>query len=709
MAAAAQEVILESGQRQPADQLLERWVKRRDQARKNRRGYEKEWMESQHFAAGKQWLRYIPHSHRVLEKPRTEGRAMRTVDVLGQYGATIIGKLASDDFRPNLLLLQDDREAELYADQLNHAFGWGWEEEWHGDRKLMQILRILWVLGTGAVRCRVERTGKPVGEMPHRNGQPILDPEEAHAYVADRQMRGQSAGIKTLREARVCWDVLSAWNLLPPPGVEDPHLFPWEIIVRPVPMDELETLYGSKTSGVKPDTLEELALVGLSGGQEPAGSASPSVASGLTDHVLVYTGYCKPTAKYPHGEKIVFAGDDPVLLDYERTLPYQDEPWGPRSGITYYRYGIVTGRFFGRAGIEPGKDPQKLRNKRVSQIDEHIDRGQAKVYLEEPLQSKPEGLVMEEVILGRGNQRPVIDPGIPVGPWMVDDVRLQDENIEKAVGLHQVSMGSAPPGVFPYSYIALLAEQDAQKLGPIADDLRLNTADLSRDTLEAMRQWGPQKEMLVADPDDPESRLRATVFNAARIPVGYKVTPAKKGALPRSQGAELQKINDLWTAAVTIKVADRKWLQWYDESLDAGKAQDLPLDPTSEQQHKAALENIVMERAGQPVPVADYDDPQVHVPEHRQAESMLEQSVMEGDQTAMGPLQAVRQHVLMHEQQASQNALTVGQGPQPGMPPGGPQGPPGAPQGGPPPPGGPPPGPGGPQIPPGLIQALAAH
>jgi hypothetical protein len=45
----------------------------------------------------------------------------------------------------------------------------------------------------------------------------------------------------------------------------------------------------------------------------------------------------------------------------------------------------VKGRFWGRALIEPGIGPQRRRNKRSSQIDEIIDRGLPKVFIEEGL------------------------------------------------------------------------------------------------------------------------------------------------------------------------------------------------------------------------------------------------------------------------------------------------------------------------------------
>src|SRR5437868_5526932 len=116
--AAALDVTLPDGSRQTSDAILQPWLDRAKQARKARRPLEAQWMTNQAFAAGRQWAVYMPREHRVLDDPRRKqyGRSMQVSDVLTQYVWTAIGKLAADDFRPQLLFERSDEEAEMYAE-----------------------------------------------------------------------------------------------------------------------------------------------------------------------------------------------------------------------------------------------------------------------------------------------------------------------------------------------------------------------------------------------------------------------------------------------------------------------------------------------------------------------------------------------------------------------------------------------------------------
>jgi hypothetical protein len=698
VAVASADVTRPDGSVTKSDAVLQPWVDFRDQARKDRRRYEFQWMVNQNFTAGKQWLRYSPRDHRMFErKVDGRGRQLLTADTLGQHLATAVGKLSADDFRPNLLTYSDGPADEAYARDMNRAYGWGWEEEWQGDRKLFMVLReLVGGSGTAAVRCWFDRNQGPLlsDSFPHMAGRPILDQQAAaRAVSASYAGEGPKVDFKPLREGKVVWEFLSGANLLPPPGVADAVEFPWELIVRPVYIPDLKARYGGKADGVSPVEVRAADYVGTDS-RDPtdpdmSGGTSPSTAGKLGNHTLVYTGYRKPDGKFPQGETVVFTEDD-VLLAHETRLPYNDAPYGPRSGVTYFRWEAIPNRFWGRAFIERGIDPQKTKNKRVTQIDEIIDRGMPKVFVEKGSLPEVYGDPVEIIEVEAGAPLPKNDGGIPVGPWMVQDAEMQDNLIEKALGLHDVSTGEAPPSATPYAALALRQDQDALKLEPVSKEFRAAVADLGRDTFEAMRQWGPQKRMLLVEDSDGDEQLEQITFDATRLPAGYKVRPAKNGALPRGQGAELQKVTDLYQAALQSGLVAQKpgeWLDWLQRSLDEGKALETPADDAASQaRHKAALENVVMARTGQPVPVAPYDDPNLHVPEHREAQMALDGRAEQGDQQAALLSQVVEAHVQMHLAQAM-----VNQGQQRPSQPGRPQppqqqgpqaqGPPGPPQG----------------------------
>lgn len=696
MSAASLEVTLPDGSRRSGDAILTPWTDRAKAARKARRPYEGQWMTNQAFAAGKQWAVYQPRQHRVLEDPKRkrQGRSMQTANMLTQYLWTAIGKLAADDFRPELLFTRADEEAETYAKQANLAYGWGWDEEWKGDETLLDVLHTLAVFGTAAVRCRYDRTKGPMlGDVPYAHdgghsyqdqqgqqvnvaaGKPILDQDAARAYVADRKYYGEPIDFRPLREGAIVWEVLSPWNLLPQPGIEHARDFTWEIIVRPVALETLKEIYGARADGVQAQEIEAMSLLGMKELTSADANAHPQTTesySKLTDHALVYTGYQKPNADYPKGQRVVWAGDE-HLLDASAELLYQGAPYGPRSGITYFRYWPIKQRFFGMGLIEPGIGPQRRRNKRSSQMDDIIDRAMPKSWAEEGSFDPDEitGNPLEVVWLKPGSSKPLLDPGIGPGAYMKDDIVQCDTDMQRALGINEIGLGNAPAGVSAYSAMALISENDSQKLNPIAQRFKLGIADLGRDTFEAMRNWPDGKQLLIAGEDDT---LQTVVFERAMLPAAYYVRPAKGGTLPRSQASEIQKIADLWNAATVAGVvaqAPQAWIEWYKSSLDEGTSDELPrMDQTNEQRHKAALENIVMVRTGQPVPVAPYDDPQVHIPEHDDELMNLQSAADYGDTDVASAIQAIEAHKQMHLQMAQQNAaqMQATAPPAPGVP-----------------------------------------
>jgi len=693
-----QQVYLPDGSRQSPDKVLREWKKRRDESLEARGPFEQQWKLNEAFAAGNQWLRTdeTGRSRRSLEDVRStlrsQGRSVLETDVLTQYLMTAMGKLAADDFRPELVTVTEGEDRKLAALALNDIYGWGWEQEWKGDAACEDILLTIAVYGTEGTRCRYDRSkGLFLGEMPHptedythgengsqqtfQAGRPILDPGAARAYVADRQQYGEPSNLRSVREGQIAWERLTPWNILPPPGVEYPEDFPYDLIGRAVHVDTLRSAYPDKAALIREEKIEATGVLGSIAPLAPGATGTQ-----LKNHALLYSGYLRPTLNHPRGQTCIWAGD--VILGLDESLPYNQPPWGPRAGITYFRYWRVKRRFWGRALIEPGIGPQRVRNKRISQSDEVIDRGLPKTYITEGDEPREmTGAPLELVKLKAGATKPTIDQGIGPGGWMQESIQQCDADIQQALGLHDQSVGATAPAGTPYAALALQAENDQTKLGPIVTSFKQGVADLVRDTIEAMHQWPPGKQLMI---EGDKGALRLLVYQRAMVPDAYMVMPAKGGGVPRSQGAELQKITDLWQAALyagAVQQNPAAWLDWYKASLDAGQAQELPaMDAQSDQQHKAALENVIMTRLLKLLPVSPTDDAQVHVGVHDQQQARLALMAELGDLEAQSASSIIEQHKQLHVQ-AMQAAQANAPQPPPIPGPGGGPMPP-APQGG---------------------------
>lgn len=644
-----QEEVIIGGKTYRTKDILEPWQNRKEAAEKKREEFLPQIRINRKFAAGKQHLDVNPRDGRVVDvRYRNIGGVnvkMLTSNVLDQFLLTVQGRMASTDYLPNFLSAQGDENADLITEQLNDAFRWGWENEWNGDRKVMALMRLLTVDGTAAVRVRYDRKyGDKVGDFPLKDGRPIKDPKEARAYVAGLSDKGELASFVSIHEGKVCWEVLSFDQFLTPPGYEYPEDFPWVIINRPVNVAEIKARYGKMADGVEEEDLEPAES--LTGGL----GFPDEKKHRLTGKAMVYTGYEMPTGDSPTGRTIVFTKDN--LLDFTPSLPIDEHPQGPHCGVHFFRWTVVPGRFAGKAFVENGIGAQTILNKRITQIDTIIDRNMPKVFVEEQSLARPRtGEPMEVIEVHPGAPLPQVSQGVPPGKWMLDDIAMQNTNLEKNMGMRSISLGQPPQGVSAYSAMALLSENDSLKLDPIAHELRIAMVDLCWDTMELMRFWPREKQMDIAGPDN---QLRSFVFSSNQIPKRYLVNIARQGSLPRSQAAELQKINDIWNAAASI--GQPLTLDWYVQSLNAGKAQKLPASLTNVSKHKAELENIVMLHTKEVVPVSPEDDDMAHAQIHGAFKQQFDEMAMAGDENAHIVASKIEQHRQMHLQSAEQKA-----------------------------------------------------
>lgn len=629
--------------------ILIPWNGRRESAQEEMNRYLPQIRVNRMFAAGKQHLRINTRDGRVLERPTRDGNVeLVTSNFLDQYLDTVKGRLSSTDYKPNFLVSQEYEAAELVAKEINAAFGWGWDNEWNGSHMTMQFLRYIAVDGTVAVRARFDRRyGEIIGDVPYKDGSPVVDPDEAAKYVAQQHGKGESANIGPYRKGKICWELYDADGFLVAPGYHSPQTLPWYFIKRPVSVNEIKNRYGKLAEDVVEEDISTTSS--LTAGYVDGGETR------LEGMAFVYTGYELPNAANPQGLTVVMTEN--CLLDVRHSLPLSEHPLGPRTGVHFFRWGVLPGRFMGKAFIENGIGPQKIYNQRLTQINAIINRNMPKVYAEEQSLALPQtGEPMEVIPVRSGAPLPVTVQGVEPGAWMMEDLKMQVEAAERALGIRGVSMGTAPPGVSAYSAMALLTENDSLKLDIVGRDFGQSMDQLCWDTMELMRYWEDDKRMMILG---PHGRLEEFLFQSSKIPPQYLVRRAEGGSLPRSQAAEIQKINDIWGAS-----AGQLPLSWYIDSLNAGKPQPIPPSLQDTDKHKAHLENTIILSTGMAPPVAPYDDDAVHVEIHR-AEQMESQARYDaGDLDALDEVDAFEAHIQEHEQSAIQNgpALSAGGG-----------------------------------------------
>jgi hypothetical protein len=235
---------------------------------------------------------------------------------------------------------------------------------------------------------------------------------------------------------------------------------------------------------------------------------------------------------------------------------------------------------------------------------------------------------------------------------MYHDVEAMRVDLEHATGIRGPRLGENPTNVTTYAQLALLNENDQVKRQTILRQHKQSIAELVEASVYDIRTyWGKNRTIsFVGD----EERASAFTFDSQRVPAFFIVKVAKGAAKPRSQAAELKKIEDIWAAALTAGATvlnPHDWVDWLKESLEQGQALDLPEGGTDKDVDKAQLENALM-IAGRDLPVQYYDPAEVHIPVHREAQIQAE---LNEDIALWVRIEAhVQQHVLVAQETARQ-------------------------------------------------------
>lgn len=658
-------------------QIAETWKRRIIDAKSARMPFIPIWLLNLAFAAGQHWVAWDKRQQRVRAlrelDPRYADRELYTADRITEYRMAQLGELEADDDRPQLLTTQEGENAEEIAEQLNRAVAYAWDYEWNAEEALAQARRYTVDLGVSALRCRWDPSRGPVAGHAAftQTGEPVTDMGElAHLEMHGTLSDGSLPELRQVKEGRTCWEAYSSFGVLAQPGVNHEKDFSWEILMRPVAIEDLKERYGAAAANLREDP-DVASAMGLSTSQTVPDARSQGIGTNkLKGHVWVYTCFQRPTQKYPKGAVAVIASNEYVLLDFQDELPYRLPNGEYHSGVVYLHWWRLNDRFYSRAFIEPLKDPQRIINRRETQNTEIIDRAMPRTYVKQgDLPEAPTGAPMEIVELSKTAAEPAFWQGSGPGAWMYEDLAHQIDNLGHASTIAPIRLGESPPGVDTYAQLALINDNESSKRAVIIRDHRRQLATLTELGVHDIKTyWPAQKQILIAGEND---EIDQAMFAKATIPTFYMAKVAVGAPEPRSQGAQLKMIDAIWAAAVQAWVAVQngpEWVSWYCESIRAGEPLDLPGAKADTQKDLAYLENELM-AAGEQPQVMDYDNLTVHLPVHREAE---DQARAQGD---LLTLARIIRHIDEHQAVAqlnAQNTALAAQGlpalPAPGAP-----------------------------------------
>jgi hypothetical protein len=651
------------GQLQSTDAIVADIKRRIEQAKLARRPREATVLSNLAFAAGQMWLVWDENAKQLVERRRVDSsyanRDLFTANRIREYLNAQMGELSAGDDRPELATAQDGDEPEQIAKHLNHSVEHAWTHDWNADTALRRARGYTLTMGVSAIRVRRDKShGKVVGHAVYgTDGNAVTDPEHLAQLEQTGQLPdGSLPKFQPVNEGRTCWEPLTFFHVLMQPGITHEDDASWFDIVRPYPIDSLVDEYGDAARHL----VEDGDIASAAGHATGTNQSIPGDdRNRLRGHVWLHTFYEKPCRRYPQGRVTVLASNNYVLLDVQEQLDYQLPDETPHTGVVFLHWNRLDDSFYSQAFVEPLKDPQRTINELKTAQLEITWRGMPKVFTKEgDLINNPTGLPLENIELNRDAAQPAFFAGIGPGPWMGQLIADCDNDLSHASTLSALKLGENPQNVDTYSQLALLQEQEGYKRSSIIGDHQQQIGTLVKiGVFDIRRYWPDQKQLMVGGQED--GVYAAETFVKSRLPVFFQVKMSSGNPLPRSQAAELKKIDAVWAAAVQCGVAVQNpagWIAWYNDSVSAGEVLDLPEVETHSQERMARFENQLM-LAGQTVEPAQYDLAPVHIPIHREAE---DEARARGDFEAVARIEAHVQ-ATVHLQQVNAAQVAAAQ------------------------------------------------
>lgn len=383
-----------------------------------------------------------------------------------------------------------------------------------------------------------------------------------------------------------------------------------------------------------------------------------STATKAANSVVIYECWAKPgaTPLLPDGGVIIVV-DELLVGLYRDGLPYSHGEYP----FTKFEH-IPTSTFYGDSPLVDTNQLQREYNQLRTEISEAGTRMAKPQILAQKGSIVPQKLTNEPGLVVE--YKPGTPPPTPINlsPLPQYYVEQQDRVLadwEDITGQHEVSKGSAPPGVTAGTAISYLQEKDNQFLTPQYQSVEDGYAKIARQTLSNFVQFVdlPRKMKVIGS----DGAYDTVLLDGSNIQSGTDVRIQKGSSIGESQAAKQARVMDMFAAGlitdpnvalkmleiggvdkildlmsvaerkaqrenIKIKTLDEQQLELakmqHDEQMKAYEQQmavleqQMPADPLHEPAPEMMPQLPPAPQMPLLVPVADFDVHEVHIENH---------------------------------------------------------------------------------------------
>lgn len=629
-----------------------------DKRRRDRMPFELQWRLNSEFLAGNQYLDIDTTSQSLTEIPRAYWHQER--EVFNQIATIYETRTAQLSRTIPILKVRpaSQEEGDIGAARVSSSLlNATWENEnldivWDDicawvEEAGTALIKTVWNKDKGAVMFKYVQETDPFEEKVSEG-----DTKQVVEMLAHEQREVE------IREGDIDISVVSPYEFFPDnnyaSSLERCHSV---IHAKAINIKDIEEMYGIAVKPEKVDVLSMQQTESGMGGMGYKAGGYRSKTTGLEGHAIVKEYYERPSNKYPNGRFIVTSSKKALYIG---ELPYavgsdnkRDFPFSVARSIK------KPGQFWGTTVVERLIPIQRrynaIRNRKAEYLN-LVAIGQWTV---------PEGTLSDDTELdnspgniieyrpGVGKPEPVAYPSLPAS--FENEVGTLLNEFTAISGVSELSRYSqAPSGVKSGVALSIANEQDNTRISSTAMNLTHCVKIMGQQWLRMYRQFAQEPRLLRIAGTDQD--VETMYWNASMLK-SDDVLIENSSALAESPAQRRQMVFDMLQSGLFNKeessMIDDTTRKKIFEMLEYGNWEGSLMEMRRLQEQSAKRENMKIKQ-GQPMPVMDYDEDQLHIEMHNRMRMTAEYLELVSSPEGQMINEIMQLHIQEHQQRISE-------------------------------------------------------
>lgn len=340
-------------------------------------------------------------------------------------------------------------------------------------------------------------------------------------------------GAKPINKGKICAKVCDPLTIYFDQGAKTEGEIRWVIEKYGKDVDEIKEEYDVEVAAEKNVYL-------------PRYNLTSEEKPNIENMAIVYELWMAPCAKYPDGAMVTMCDGKIIYENYEAgELPYQLFGYIPVPGSLLYD-AIVTDLI----------DPQKEINVLRSMIANHARKMGNSIWLNPVGSNTDDGDLTNEIsqvipyipINGAKPER-VQAPDIP--SFFAQELAQNALDVDDAGGAREISQGRLPAGLDTASGLALMVEQENEKMAVASQNYEQGMKKVMKRLLELTKKHMPEEQQLKILGEDSEIEMFS--FSGSDL-TGYEdINIVQGSSLPEMKVAQEERIMTMWGAGAIVK------------------------------------------------------------------------------------------------------------------------------------------------------------